>query len=306
MLSKSLDPRAMLTMVAGLVAQSRRKTEVSLPPPSPKRAKTASAEPPKPHQPPERQPPERQPPERQPEPQPRPLAKRDTLPSLPAAALASPLAPLITEALELVAAPDIRSAVIAAALARAGLDVVPSDITVFAQFVSESLHPVVRERLGEEAAEAVLEDLETISGIHRREMMMTDQKSGVRAPMVSKIVLADDDAQLLSVLARALREAGYEVLTTDNGRDALSLALRNAPQVVVIDMHIPVLNGKDVCQLLYRMRGKSAPATVLITADIAVPRDLALISSVLYKPLKVKALITAIEEAAQIKLADAL
>ncbi len=270
MLSKTLDPMAVLTMVSAMVGDGA--------PPGPGPG-ARSAEP--------------------------PLGR-----ALPPDALHSTLAPLITEALELVAAPEVRGELLRDALRRAEINRIPDDLRAFAAFVSGALYLAIRDRFGEDAADAVLEDLRTTSGIHQRALLelsdADDTPSGVRGPMVRKIVLADDDEQLLSVLSRALREAGYEVMTAANGRDALSLSLRNEPDVLVCDMHIPVLSGRDVCQLLHRMRGSNAPAAVLVTADSTVPRELDDIASVLAKPVKVADLIRAIEAAAQQKLANVL
>ena len=270
MLSKSADPHLSLAMVESLIGiASARQTD---------------------------------PPRHQP---------RDTLPKLPAAAMESPFGRLVMEALELVATQEIAEAIVADALAEFGATSIPAEKSAFASFAIGPLYRSIENRVGDDAAEAVLEDLQTISGIHSRPALLEaieseGQPSGVRAPIVSKIVLADDDEHLRNVLGRALRDVGYEVLTAENGREALSLTLRNEPQVLVIDMHIPVLSGRDVCALLKRMRGRAAPAAVLITADETIPDELEAVSTVLRKPVRVHDLVEAIEAAAEEKLANAL
>ncbi|MCA9619379.1 MAG: response regulator, partial [Myxococcales bacterium] len=213
-----------------------------------------------------------------------------------------------------------------AALERADLTAIPSERTAFSQFVTGPLAEVLRERLGEEAADAVVQDLQSTSGIHQRPVIPDDLdvaiappvgdlfddldpleapleletthdgESGVRHGSI-KVVLADDDERLLAVLERMLVTEGFTVLTATNGRDALSICLRDEPDVLVADMHMPVLNGRDVAQLLKRMRDDLAPATVLLTADPTVPRQLPNVAAVLGKPIRSHELISAIERA---------
>ncbi|MEZ4440031.1 MAG: response regulator [Polyangiaceae bacterium] len=244
----------------------------------------------------------------------------------PLQAPSSPYNYLVMEALELVAAPNKREGLVLAALERADLTAIPSERTAFSQFVTGPLAEVLQERLGEEAADAVVQDLQSTSGIHQRPVIPDDLdvaiappvgdlfddldpleapleletthdgESGVRHGSI-KVVLADDDERLLAVLERMLVTEGFTVLTATNGRDALSICLRDEPDVLVADMHMPVLNGRDVAQLLKRMRDDLAPATVLLTADPTVPRQLPNVAAVLGKPIRSHELISAIERA---------
>jgi CheY-like chemotaxis protein len=261
----------------------------------------------------------------------------------------SPYAPLVYEALELVAAPDLRDRLLEESLSMAGLDAVPADRTLFAQFVNDALHRVIAAKLGEEDADAVILDLQSTSGIHQRAAVMAskhpssippveaqeieqevdDELSGIHRPglvkseppyepmdaigtemvlpedepssgpgRAIKVLLADDDETLLGMLERTLDAAGFEVATATNGRDALSLCLRFEPAVLVADMHMPVLNGRDVAQLVRRMRDDRAPATILLTADPTIPRAIDGVSEVLGKPIRARHLLEAIARAA--------
>lgn len=292
--------------------------------------------------------------------------RRGSTPSSQRWAGMSPYAPLVYEALELVAAPEVRDRLLREALERAEIDAVPSDRTLFAQFVNDALRHVIARTLGEEDADAVVLDLQSMSGIHQRAAIMAnkqpssipppeaealeetaedDELSGIHRPRLAaseaptelaagargallehldsleadparcdssmpddspshvrgkavKVLLADDDETLLGMLERTLDAAGFEVATATNGRDALSLCLRYEPTVLVADMHMPVLNGRDVAQLLKRMRDDRAPATILLTADPTVPRLIEDVAEVLGKPIRARHLIEAIERAA--------
>lgn len=77
------------------------------------------------------------------------------------------------------------------------------------------------------------------------------------------ILLVDDDRLITEPLARALTQAGYLVWTADNGRTGLQLALEKKPDVVVLDILMPQMNGWEVCDAL---RQQSAVPILMLTA----------------------------------------
>jgi CheY-like chemotaxis protein len=78
--------------------------------------------------------------------------------------------------------------------------------------------------------------------------------SGPRARM--KILLVDDNVALRTSYAEALKELGYDVLAAADGDEAIELAERNRPDVALIDIHLPTVNGYQVARVL-----KTRPAT---------------------------------------------
>jgi DNA-binding response OmpR family regulator len=68
--------------------------------------------------------------------------------------------------------------------------------------------------------------------------------------MTQKVLVVEDDKTLQETLAYNLERQGYEVLLTDNGRSALQLVRQNPPDVVVLDIMLPGLDGFDVCRLI--------------------------------------------------------
>ena len=66
---------------------------------------------------------------------------------------------------------------------------------------------------------------------------------------MTRILIADDDSQVLEVLGRILTEAGYEVVTAANGVDALEAALMAPPALIVTDVFMPVMDGFTLCRL---------------------------------------------------------
>ena len=66
------------------------------------------------------------------------------------------------------------------------------------------------------------------------------------------ILLADDDAMILDVLRYQLEKEGYQVLTAEDGQQALDLAQTGQPDLVLLDVMMPKLQGWEVCRELRR------------------------------------------------------
>jgi len=75
--------------------------------------------------------------------------------------------------------------------------------------------------------------------------------------MVKPIILTvDDNAINLKLLTRTLKKSGYNVLNAQNGNDACQLAIENKPDLILLDVMMPGMDGFKVCQIL-----KNAPNT---------------------------------------------
>jgi len=77
-----------------------------------------------------------------------------------------------------------------------------------------------------------------------------------------RILVVEDDLAILAGLSMNLRFEGYEVLQAQDGRQGLALALDEAPDLVVLDLMLPELNGFEVLKEL-RQRGRDTPVVVL-------------------------------------------
>lgn len=80
---------------------------------------------------------------------------------------------------------------------------------------------------------------------------------------MTSVLLVDDDVMITSPLARALRQAGYQVTVANNGRDGLTLARAENPDVVILDVMMPQMDGWDVCRAL---RQESTVPILMLTA----------------------------------------
>lgn len=67
-----------------------------------------------------------------------------------------------------------------------------------------------------------------------------------------KILVVDDDPELLPLIAFAFRQAGYLVLEAADGRTALEVYRSEAPELVVLDLNLPDIDGFEVCRQIRR------------------------------------------------------
>jgi two-component system, OmpR family, response regulator ResD len=84
------------------------------------------------------------------------------------------------------------------------------------------------------------------------------------------VLVVDDEPTIADVVARYLRHAGYEARVAGDGERALALAAERAPDLVVLDLMLPRIDGLEVMRRLRqhneRERGGRPPAIILLTA----------------------------------------
>ncbi len=87
--------------------------------------------------------------------------------------------------------------------------------------------------------------------------------------MAERVLVVDDDAPVRRMLQRSLAAEGFDVEVAADGGAALVAAERSAPDLVVLDVAMPGLDGLAVCR---RLRAKGLPGSILmLTARDAVP-----------------------------------
>lgn len=77
-----------------------------------------------------------------------------------------------------------------------------------------------------------------------------------------KILVVDDDLELLGLIGFALRQAGYLVIEASDGHKALETFDAELPDLVILDVNLPGLNGFEVCR---HIREKSATPVMILT-----------------------------------------
>ena len=77
-----------------------------------------------------------------------------------------------------------------------------------------------------------------------------------------KILVVDDDLELLGLIGFALRQAGYLVVEAADGGAALATFQREQPDLVILDVNLPTLSGFEVCR---RIRAEAATPIMMLT-----------------------------------------
>ena len=78
-----------------------------------------------------------------------------------------------------------------------------------------------------------------------------------------KVLVVDDDVKTVELVKLYLNRDGYRVLTANDGNEALRLARENHPDLIVLDLMLPGMNGLDVCRTL---RQESDVPIIMLTA----------------------------------------
>ncbi len=90
--------------------------------------------------------------------------------------------------------------------------------------------------------------------------------------MTTHVVIIEDDAQSARLASRLLRKAGYEVRTAEDGEIGFKTVIERTPDIVLIDLGLPDIDGQTVIGLLHE---QAAMAAVPIVAFTAYPIDIA-------------------------------
>ena len=84
--------------------------------------------------------------------------------------------------------------------------------------------------------------------------------------MKTKILVVDDEPDVVELIRFNLQAAGYDVVTADDGTEALRKALSASPDLIILDLMLPEVDGLEVCKLLRRDPHTKAIPIVMLTA----------------------------------------
>lgn len=85
--------------------------------------------------------------------------------------------------------------------------------------------------------------------------------------MSSKILIVDDEPDLLKIAVFRLKKAGYEITTAVDGGEALDCIYKNRPDVVLLDLLLPVIDGVEVCRKIKQDDALKNIPVILFTAS---------------------------------------
>jgi DNA-binding response OmpR family regulator len=83
---------------------------------------------------------------------------------------------------------------------------------------------------------------------------------------MTAILIADDDPDIRDLVAFKLEQAGYDVISVDNGLAALTAVRETPPDLAVLDVMMPGMSGIDVCQQLRADASTGTLPIILLTA----------------------------------------
>ncbi len=114
-----------------------------------------------------------------------------------------------------------------------------------------------------------------------------------------KILVVDDEADILEIVGYNLKKEGFEVLTAENGKKAIEIAIEELPSLIILDVMMPEMDGMETC---YQMRNIPALKDTLITFLSARSEDYSQIAGFdagaddyITKPVKPRVLISKVK-----------
>ena len=117
--------------------------------------------------------------------------------------------------------------------------------------------------------------------------------------MKKKILVVDDELDLLKLTLYRLNEMGYEAFGAKNGQEALDLARQRMPDLIILDVVMPGMNGDEVAKILKVDAATKRIPVILISAVIETLEEKAKESGArgyLFKPFETKELFAMIEK----------
>jgi two-component system alkaline phosphatase synthesis response regulator PhoP len=114
-----------------------------------------------------------------------------------------------------------------------------------------------------------------------------------------KILLVDDEPDILEIVGYNLKNEGYKIYTAKNGAEAVEMAKKTTPHLIILDIMMPVMDGIEACEKIRKTKGLEQ---VLVTFFTARGEDYSQVAGFnvgaddyITKPIKPKVLISKIK-----------
>lgn len=114
--------------------------------------------------------------------------------------------------------------------------------------------------------------------------------------MSAKILVVDDEPPIVKMVAYNLKQANYQVITAYDGQEGLAKARQEAPDLIILDLMLPRLDGLELCRILRRER--EVPIIMLTARDTEVDRVVGLelgADDYVVKPFSVRELVARVK-----------
>ena len=114
-----------------------------------------------------------------------------------------------------------------------------------------------------------------------------------------KILLVDDEQDILEIVGYNLSQEGYQVFTAENGREAIAKAKKHIPNLIIMDVMMPEMDGMEACENIRKLPELS---NVIITFLTARSEDYSMVAGFdagaddyITKPIKPKVLVSKVK-----------
>ena len=115
----------------------------------------------------------------------------------------------------------------------------------------------------------------------------------------TKILLVDDEQDILEIVGYNLKQEGYDIVTATNGREAVAIAKKELPDLIILDVMMPEMDGIEACEL---MRNTPELMNTIITFFTARNEDYSQLAGFeagaddyIAKPIKPKILVSKVK-----------
>ena len=81
-----------------------------------------------------------------------------------------------------------------------------------------------------------------------------------------KVLLVDDDPDILEFVEYNLRKEGFEVFVANNGEEAIGIAKKEIPSVILLDVMMPGMDGMETCEAIRELPGLEEVMIAFLTA----------------------------------------
>jgi len=81
-----------------------------------------------------------------------------------------------------------------------------------------------------------------------------------------KILLVDDEPDILEIVGYNLSSQGYQIITAENGLEAVKKAKKERPQLIILDVMMPEMDGIEACELIRKVPDLSSTIITFLTA----------------------------------------
>ena len=81
-----------------------------------------------------------------------------------------------------------------------------------------------------------------------------------------KILLVDDEQDILEIVGYNLSQEGYKIVTASNGKEAISVAKKELPQLIIMDVMMPEMDGMEACENIRKIPELSNVIITFLTA----------------------------------------